>query len=187
MAYLPTGKELIDPYKLLEAAGTRADMQVADFGCGTLGHYVFPAAKLVGPNGKVFAVDILKSVLAGVESRQKMESASNIVTVWGDLEREHGVNMADSTLDMGLLINNLFMSKQQAAMIKECVRCVKPGGLFVIVDWRPAATAIGPDVKVRVAPEVARKLGEAAGLVYERDLDPGPLHYGMLFRKPAII
>jgi ubiquinone/menaquinone biosynthesis C-methylase UbiE len=184
MAYLPTGKELIDPYKLLEASGIRADMQVADFGCGTLGHYVFPAAKLVGPNGKVFAVDILKSVLAGVESRQKMESASNIVTVWGDLERVHGVNIADASLDLGLLINNLFMSKQQPAMVKECVRCLKPGGLFVIVDWRPVATAIGPDVSVRVSPAVARQLAEGAGLVYERDLDPGQLHYGMLFKKP---
>ena len=74
MPYMPTGRELIDPFKVLEAAGIRADMTVADFGCGTLGHYVFPAAQMVGTHGKVYAIDILKSVLDGVNSKKKMEN-----------------------------------------------------------------------------------------------------------------
>src|SRR5688572_25312489 len=109
MAYIPTGKELIDPFKILEDAGIRSDMKIADFGCGTLGHYVFAASKLVGNGGKVYAIDILKSVLGGVESMIKMENVTNVELVWGDLERLGGVKLPDGLLDIGLLINNLYL------------------------------------------------------------------------------
>lgn len=183
MTYIPTGKELIDPFKVLEAAGIRSGMKVADFGCGTLGHYVFPAAHLVGPEGRVYAVDILKSVLNGIESRAKMESISNVDSVWGDIERVNGVKIPDNSLDIGMLINNLFMSKQKDAMMKECVRTVKPGGRFVVIDWRPAGVNFGPDSAVRVTPEEAKALATGAGLQIEKDIDPGQYHYGFICVK----
>jgi len=183
MPYISTGNELIDPFKVLEEAGIRNGMKVADFGCGTLGHYVFPAAHLVGPEGKVFAVDILKSVLSGIESRIKMESVSNVEMLWGDIERERGVKIEDNVLDLGLLINNLFMSKQQPAMVRECMRMVKPGGKFVLIDWKPAGVSFGPEPESRVSPEEARALAEGAGLKYEKDTVPGDYHWGFVFSK----
>lgn len=185
MPYLPTGKELIDPFKVLEDGGVRQDMAVADFGCGTLGHYVFPAAKLVGPGGKVYAVDILKSVLSGVESRGKMESAGNVETVWGDLERPGGVRLPDGAVDVGLIINNLFLSTQRPALVKECARLVKPGGTLVVVDWKPAGASFGPPSASRVPAEEAKQLALAAGLTVERDITPGQYHYGFICKKPT--
>jgi ubiquinone/menaquinone biosynthesis C-methylase UbiE len=184
MAYLPTGKELIDPFKVLEAAGVAADMKVADFGCGTLGHYVFAASQQVGPGGHVYAVDILKSVLNGIESMIRIERITNVETVWGDLEREHGVKIADGTLDIGLLVNNLYLSKQQPAMIRECVRTVKSGGTFVLIDWRPGGATFGPDAAVRVSADAAKQLGLGAGLTLVKEFVPGPYHYGFIFKKP---
>lgn len=185
MAYIPTGKELIDPFALLEEAGIAKGMKVADFGCGTLGHYVFPAARLVGDEGKVYAVDILKSVLSGIESRMKMEGTTNVETLWGDLEREHGVRIDDGALDMGLLINNLFLSRQKEKMIEECVRMVRKGGAFVIADWKAGGAAgFGPEPATRVPRDEAKRLAAAAGLIIEKDLDPGKYHYGFLCRKP---
>ncbi len=184
MPYIPTGKELIDPFRLLEDAGIRAGMAVADFGCGTLGHYVFPAARLVGPEGRVEAVDILKSVLNGIENRMKLDGATNVEAIWGDLERPGGVKLPNDSIDMGLLINNLFLSKQKAAMVRECVRMVKPGGIFVLVDWKPTGISFGPPPGSRVAPEDAKKLALDAGLAFVKDLSPGKYHYGFLFKKP---
>ncbi len=184
MVYIPTGKELIDPFKVLEAAGIKSAMKIADFGCGTLGHYVFPAAHLVGPDGKVFAVDILKSVLNGIQSRVKLEGVANVETVWGDIEKLNGVKLPDNSLDIGLLINNLFMSKQKDAMMKECVRMVKPGGTFLVIDWKPAGVSFGPDPATRVRPEEAKSLAEAAGLKIRNDIEPGQYHYGFVCTKP---
>lgn len=184
MVYISTGNELIDPFKVLEAAGIKSAMKVADFGCGTLGHYVFPAAHLVGPDGRVFAVDILKSVLNGIESRAKMEGVSNVESVWGDIERDNGVKIPDNSVDIGMLINNLFMSKQKDAMVKECVRMVKPGGKFVVIDWKPAGVNFGPDPATRVTPEEAKALAAAAGLRMEKEIEPGQYHYGFVCVKP---
>ena len=183
MVYIPTGKELIDPFKVLEGAGIRSGMKVADFGCGTLGHYVFAASHLVGAEGRVYAIDILKSVLNSIESRTKMEGASNVTALRGDIERAGGVKIADGSLDIGLLLNNLFMSKQKEAMVRECVRMVKPGGKFVIIDWKPAGIPFGPDPESRVPPEEARRLGETAGLKFEKEIVPGQFHYGFVFTK----
>ncbi|KPJ86101.1 hypothetical protein AMJ57_00410 [Parcubacteria bacterium SG8_24] len=181
MVYIPTGKELIDPFNILEQAGIREGMQVADFGCGTLGHYVFPAARMVGESGQVHAVDILKSVLGGIESRMKMEGAGNVRTVWGDLERDRGVGIDDGQLDIGLLINNLSLSKQKEQMLKECVRMVKGGGKFVIVDWKPTGAPFGPEASTRVSAEEAKSLAAGAGLKLEKEFKAGQFHYGLVF------
>lgn len=182
--YVATGRELIDPFRLLERSGIRSGMSVADFGCGTLGHYVFPAARLVGKDGTVYAVDILKSVLSGIESRRKMESAHNVVTVWGDLERPNGVKIPDGTVDIGLLVNNLFLSRQQDELVRECARMVKSGGTLVVVDWKPAGATFGPEPSVRVSADAAKQLVAAAGLTVGDDVEPGPYHWGFLATKP---
>jgi ubiquinone/menaquinone biosynthesis C-methylase UbiE len=183
MPNLPTGRELIDPDKVLLAGGVTEGIVVADFGCGTLGHYIFPAAHMVGATGKVYAVDILKSVLESIESRIKLEAVGNVVVVRGDLEREHGVPLADGIIDVGLLVNNLFMTKQLDALISECARMLKPGGTMVIVDWKTAGSAFGPDPASRVDPEAAKRHAVAAGLTLAKEFSPGKYHYGFVFRK----
>jgi len=57
---LPSGRALLDPNKILKEAGLADCQTYADFGCGTLGHFVIPASIIVGEQGKVYALDILK-------------------------------------------------------------------------------------------------------------------------------
>lgn len=182
--YIPSGKELIDPFKCLEAGGIREGMKVADFGCGTLGHYIFAAAQAVGPTGKVYAVDILKSVLSGIEGRIRMEGVTNVETVWGDIERMNGIKLPDGLLDMALVINNLFLSKQKDMLIKEPMRMLKSGGSMVIADWKPSGVGFGPDPAVRVGMDEGKKLAADAGLTFEKEFVPGPYHWGFVCRKP---
>lgn len=174
---------MIDPFRALESAGIRVGMRVADFGCGTLGHYVFPAAQLVGQDGKVYAVDILKSVLGGIEGRAKMERATNVEAVWGDIERDRGVRLGDSSLDMVILANNLFMSRHRSGMMGEIARVLKPNGRLAIIEWKPTGLTIGPDRKDLVPSDEARRLAESAGLVQVGEFDPGRFHYGLIFAK----
>ncbi len=180
MISVPTGRELIDPFKVLEEAEVEAGLTIADFGCGTLGHYVFPAAELVGSDGRVFAVDILKSVLSGIESRRKVESATNVETVWSDIERSNGIRIESETVDIGLL-----MSKQKEVMLRECMRTLKPSGRLVLIDWLSTGIKFfGPATDQLVVPEEARRLAEVAGLRVEKEFSPGRFHYGLICRKP---
>ena len=104
MDYLPTGRALIDPFNALEKAGIREEMRVADFGVGTVGHFLFPAAQLVGPKGHVYGVDVLQSVLQANQSRIKLAGADNVELVWGDFERLGGSRLPDTSMDMVVMV-----------------------------------------------------------------------------------
>jgi len=180
---IPSTSILLDAEKLLTRVGVRIGYIVADLGCGTSGHFVIPAVKLVGPSGKVYAVDILKSALNGVESRAKLEGLTGIETVWADCEVPRGVKIADNSIDVVLVINNLFQSKKRAAFLWEASRIAKPGGKVVLVDWKPAASPLGPPAESRVAPEAAKAAAMSIGLKYSEAFEPGQYFWGLVFSK----
>jgi len=163
--------------------GIRADMTVVDLGCGTIGHFVFPAAKLVGPNGRVIAVDILKSVLAGVQSRAKIDGVTNMETIWGDCEVPGGTRIPDSTSDLTLVINNMYQSKNRPAFLREAARITKPGGKILIIDWKTVGTPLGPPAEQRVSSETVKNDALNIGLKLVEAYEPGPYHWGLLFTK----
>ena len=113
-----------------------------------------------------------------------MEKANNVETIWGDLERPNGVALPDNSVDIGLLINNLFLSKTKEELVKECVRIVKSGGILVVIDWKPAGYSFGPPPQSRVTAVEARQLVSSFGLYLLREFEPGKYHYGFIFRKP---
>ena len=86
MPFVTGANTFIDVNFILEKAQISERMKVADLGCGASGHFVFPAASLVGKDGKVFAVDILKVILENIRKRAELENYANIQTVWTDLE-----------------------------------------------------------------------------------------------------
>ena len=58
-------KKELEPYafEVLEKAGIERGQIVLDFGCGS-GTYTLPAARIVGSEGKVYALDKDKKALA---------------------------------------------------------------------------------------------------------------------------
>ncbi len=179
MPTIPSTSELLNPKQILERAGIRQGMNVADMGCGAQGHFVFPAAQLVGKSGKVWAVDILKSALSAIESRARFENATNVEPLWSDIEIYKGTKIADASLDMVMLMNNL----PKEAMIKEAVRLVKPGGKLVVVDWKITGTPFGPPSAKRREPTQIKIDVEKMGLKLIDEFEAGQYHYGLVFVK----
>lgn len=177
MPYIPSGSEVLNPKALVAMMGVREGQIVADLGCGTQGHFVFPAAHAVGPKGKVYAVDILKSALSGVESRTKLEGVSNVETVWSDLE-VYGAT-AVPELDLAMLINNL----PKEPMLKETVRLVKRSGVLAVIDWKPEASPFGPPSKDRVSKEWVKDTLARMRCRLKDEFEAGPYHFGLVFIK----
>ena len=69
-----------EPAKLLKALDLKPGMTVADVGAGT-GFHAFRMAPLVGPKGKVLAVDVQPEMVALIEARAKKEKVENVVAV----------------------------------------------------------------------------------------------------------
>ena len=180
MIYIPTGSELLDPQKILTKLDLREGMFVADLGCGASGHFVYPSAKMVGDAGRVYAVDILKSVLSNIESKTKLQNFNNVVPVWSDIEIFGGAKeIADGSCDAAILVN----VHAKPAMIKEALRTLKKGGKLLLVDWKAVATPFGPPTKDRVSVEEAKKREGELGLELVEEFEAGPHHWGLIYKK----
>ena len=180
---IPSNSILLDAEAVLTHVGIRAGQTVADLGCGTIGHFVIPAAKLVGPEGKVYAVDILRPVLDGVASRAKLEGVPWIQTVWGNCEMIRGVKIADNSCDITLVVNNMYLAKDRLTFLREAGRMTKPGGKIVVVDWKTIASPLGPPINARVASETVKVDAANAGLKLQEAWEPAPYFWGLVFAK----
>jgi ubiquinone/menaquinone biosynthesis C-methylase UbiE len=181
-----SGTELIDPTRVLEQVGIRERMHVADLGCGALGHFVFPAARLVGPKGVVYAVDIQRGALDLVGKRAKEAGIGNVMPVWSDIDVYQAARIPDGELDITLLVNNLFLSQNKPNLVKEMGRLTKRGGKAVIIDWKMTATPIGPPLEQRVPKEDAIKIMAGKEFSLIEEFEAGKSHYGLLFQRTDV-
>jgi len=178
-----TRGELIDAKFILEKAGVGEKMKVADLGCGAAGYFVIPAAKLVGPQGIVYAIDIQKSALEGVRSKAKLEGITNLEFVWSNLEIVGAAKIPDGSLDVALLINTLFQSKKRGEILREALRLLKVGGTLLVADWKKVGTPFGPPLSERVEPGEIKKIALSLGFKLIEEFEAGPYHFGFIFRR----
>lgn len=183
MTHITGGNELLNPIKLLKKAGLETGMKIADFGCGGAGHFVLPAAEILGSGGTVYAVDIQKIVLEGIEGKAQMRELKNIKTIWSNLEIYNATKIKNNSLDIGLLINTLFQTKKYFEMMKECVRMIKPRGNLMVVDWKHIPVAFGPALEDRISKDKIKEISPKLKLKLIEEFDAGHYHYGLLFKK----
>ncbi len=168
---------------LVAKAGVESGMKVGDLGCGNLGFFSFPAAKAVGKDGIVYAVDILKPVLSAVENKARQDGFDNVKTVWSNLEIVGATKIQEGSLDIAMLINMLFQSEKDDMVIREASRLVKRGGKVVVIDWLRIAAPFGPKIEDRTNPDEIKKFAADCGLKILDEFDAGPYHYGIVFEK----
>lgn len=184
MSPIPSSHALLDPATILREVGLSLDMTYADLGAGTLGYFVLPAAHIVGPSGKVYAVDILKSALQSIESRMQLEGITNMQTVWGDLERPGGIKIPTSSLDLASFVNVAHLLIRSLVPLEEAKRIVRPGGRVLVIDWDPDAGSLLVSRAHRVAAEQVKRQFLANGFILNREFIAGPQHWGLLFKRP---
>lgn len=158
-------------------------MNVADLGCGNLGYFIIPIAKLIGKEGTAYAVDILKAALEGVRSKAKLEGLTNVETVWANLEKPGATPIPANSLDLALLVNVLFQNKDKLAILKESVRLLKKGGKLVIIDWKKTGTPFGPEVNLRVGANEIKELAKKLELILQEETEFGNYFWGLIYKK----
>jgi len=139
-----TQTTLIRPKEVLEELDVYQGMRVADFGCGRTGYFLFPLAKLIGEQGIVYAIDIVKEVLESIKRRANYEGLDNIQSIWSDIERVGKTPIPSESLDMVFFVNVLFQLKNREDAIQESIRLLKKNGLLVIIDWKKNLGPLGP-------------------------------------------
>lgn len=181
---LSGGTHLIDPLMVLEKLELKNGMKIGDLGSGGAGHFALPAANMVAPDGMVYAVDILKSVLENLESKAKIETVNNLTTLWADLEIAKAAKIPDESLDVVFLHNVLHQSKNREAIFKEALRVLKQNGKILVVEWKQDGDKLGPSNDERIKPEQVEELARLGEMTTLEKFDAGRYHYGYIFGKP---
>ncbi|MDO8521147.1 MAG: methyltransferase domain-containing protein [bacterium] len=170
------------PEKNIEQLNLQQGQIVADFGAGS-GAYTLAAAKALKGTGKVYAVDVQKDLLTRLQNTCMAEHLGNVAFIWGDLEKLGGTKLHENSCDVVIISNVLFQAPEKDIIIDEAKRVLKPGGSIAIIDWTGSFNQMGP-TKEQVFPEgEARMLAEKTGFVFDRTLNAGNYHYGLVFRK----
>src|SRR3989344_1091296 len=177
------GTALIDPYKIFARISLSEGQRVADLGCGRTGHFVFPAIKVVGEKGVVYAVDVVKNILDSIKSMARSEGYDNVQTVWSDIEFLGKTPIPDNSLDACFYVNVLFQLKNKAGAIKEATRMLKPGGYLVVVDWAKKLGMLGPSEGLMLSPDELERLATSENLKLVDKILPGEYHYSLIFEK----
>jgi len=115
-----------NPRRHLKKIPLKEGMVVVDYGCGP-GCYTLPLAELVGPKGKVFAVDIQPLAIKTVKEKAARKSLTNIEAVLVD---PYDTGIQGSSIDLVLLIDTFHMIKDRDALLAEIHRLLKPDGLL---------------------------------------------------------
>lgn len=172
-----------DPHAIVPQLAIAPGSSVADLGAGT-GAYSFVLADAVGSEGKVYACEIQKDMLARLDNEIRERHVGNIQTIWSNIENRQGTRLRDQSIDWVIAANILFQVEDRPEFAGEVARILKPGGAVLVVDWSESFGNLGPHQNQVVSREEAAHLFESAGFrLAPQVVDAGSHHYGIILRK----
>lgn len=106
---------------------------VLDVCCGS-GASALPAAQVVGPAGRVLAVDAADRLLALGAAKARARGLTNMEFRVGDLL---DLGLADGSFDAVVCVFGIFFVPDIPAGVARLWRLVRPGGALAITTWGP--------------------------------------------------
>ena len=171
----------LDTQRIIAELQLASGAHVGDFGAGS-GYFTVDAAKAVGEEGRVYAVDVQEGPLEAIKSRAEGIGLENIEAVRADLEVLGGTNIPSDVLDVVLLANVLFQSQKKGDIIAEAYRTLKSGGRLLVLDWKKGADGAVPD-DMRTSGDEMKTIVIEKGFRFEKDIDAGQFYFGQLYVK----
>jgi ubiquinone/menaquinone biosynthesis C-methylase UbiE len=123
------------PDEVMNALGLGPGSRVADVGCGD-GWFVVRLAERVGPEGRVYAVDIDEDLLARLRRTVERRELAQVEIIRGETDDPL---LPAGELDAALIVNAYHEMDAYDAMLSGIFRALRPGGRLALID------AAGPD------------------------------------------
>jgi arsenite methyltransferase len=133
---------------------------VLDLGSGG-GEDVFISAARVGPDGRVYGVDMTDEMLELARRNQREAGVENVEFLKGTIEE---VPLADASVDVVISNCVINLSADKAAVFREAARVLRPGGRFAVTD-----IVADPDMDEETRRDMAEWTGCIAGALTQEE------------------
>jgi ubiquinone/menaquinone biosynthesis C-methylase UbiE len=124
------------PADVIAPLNVRSGSVVVDLGSGA-GYFALKLSDVVGPRGRVVAVDLRKLSLLFLGVRAFLQGKRNIQIIVGDTDNPH---LSTGDVDSVLIANTYHELTDPHAILRHTWRALRPQGRLVIVDRAPPAS-----------------------------------------------
>jgi ubiquinone/menaquinone biosynthesis C-methylase UbiE len=169
----PERQQWQDPEKILSSIGLAPGMVFIDMGCGD-GYFALPAARMVGPQGKVYAVDIDAAAVGRLRKQAASEGLDNL---FSEISAAEETVVCEGCADFVFLGINLHDFLDPSQVLVNAKKMLHTGGFLIDLDWKDQPMEFGPPLQKRFSRDKARNLIESAGFDITSLTDSGPYHY----------
>jgi len=127
-------------------------MRALDFGCA-MGFFTLPLAELVGPTGRVYAVDVQDGMLDQLKRRAARRGLSGRIFIRRCGHEDFGLQEFEGAMDFILAFAVIHEVPDVQRLLAAFHRALKPGGTLLIAE--PKGHVDGPafEAEVRIAKE----------------------------------
>ncbi len=164
---------------LLQELRLEPGMDVADVGAGT-GYYARRMAPLVGPGGKVYAVDVQPEMVAMLRETAARPGLGNIVPVQAGVDDP---KLAPGSIDLALMVDVYHELEYPHEVMTRLVLALKPGGRLVFVEYRAEDESVPIKPLHKMSEAQVRREAALHALDWERTADTLPWQHVVVFRK----
>lgn len=169
----PERQQWQDPEKILSSIGLAPGMIFIDMGCGD-GYFALPAARMVGPQGKVYAVDI---DAAAVGRLRKQAAGEGLDNLFSEISAAEETVVCEGCADFVFFGIDLHDFLDPSQVLVNAKKMLHPRGFLIDLDWKDQSMEFGPPLQKRFSRDKARNLIESAGFDITSLTDSGPYHY----------
>ena len=164
---------------LLQILAPVSESTVADVGAGT-GYYSRRVADLVGPTGKVYAIDVQPEMFATLQSLAKQRGYGHIMPVLGTVRE---VKLPAASVDLAIMVDVYHELEFPYEVLASVVQAVKPGGRVVFVEYRAEDSRVPIKRLHKMSETQIRREAELHQLTWERTANDLPWQHVVIFRR----
>lgn len=116
--------------ELIKQLNLKKESQVADVGCHE-GYMTTKLAAVVGPKGKVYAVDVEQSKLDRLAANLEKRNLTNVQVIKGDYDNP---KLPLNTLDAVIILDTYHEMDDHDEILRHIVSALKPNGRLVLCE-----------------------------------------------------
>jgi ubiquinone/menaquinone biosynthesis C-methylase UbiE len=170
-------QNIINAEEVLKNAGIKSGDVFLDAGCGD-GYISIEASKMVGKQGRVYAVDVYPESIETVKTKIRDNDFNNMEAVLADITENIPLN--DDSVDHVMMANVLhgFVAENELKPVMDNInRIIKSRGIFSVVEFKKIENNPGPPFNVKISPEQVAEILTQYGFDTINTRESGKYHY----------